>query len=246
MRAATESRPGLAVWLAVPVLLTLLMLFCLPAAGQTLDQVDDLMREGRMEAAREALLEWEAGAARPDREARQRALWFRAVLTVDPVQAEPSLRRLTLEYPGGTFTDRALYRLGLAAALKDDPATAARHLRVLVRDYPGSPVRTRAREWLRENGADVQVAAGVGTADRGRDGGAPPRRDAAAEGRDDAPPARPGGDFAAQVGAFGSLENAEAVAAELEEAGFEPRVVTIGGGWAASRPPTRPGSWSSG
>lgn len=200
-----------------------------PAAGQTLDQVDALMRDGRMEAAREALLEWQAGAARPSRDDRQRALWYRAVLTVDPAQAEPTLRRLALEYPGGSFTDQALYRLGLAARLRGQPEVAAGHFRTLVRDYPNSPVHARARDWLRRSGERPATA----DADGATGGDQPPAREPGAEetgaDRPQAEADGAGGDFSAQVGAFGSEENARGVARRLEEAGFQARVVLIRG-----------------
>lgn len=203
------------------------LLHAAASSSQTLDRVDELMREGRMEAAREALLEWQAGAARPGRDDRQRALWFRAVLTVDPAQAEPVLRRLTLEYPGGAFTDRALYRLGVAAGLRGEPAVAARHFDVLLRDYPNSPVRTRAREWLGENRVAV---AGVGAGQSPETGpGEPEPRQGAGRGAEPSAQGGQGGDFAAQVGAFGNLENARAVAVRLDEAGFRARVVLIRG-----------------
>lgn len=120
-----------------------------PLAAQELDRVDELVRDGRMAQAREAYLAWERGAERPSRAQRQRGLWLRALLTLDPAEAQTTLRRLAVEYPGGPFTDRALLRLGQAAELEGDVAAAEAYFQVLSRDYVDSPARDVAQAWLR-------------------------------------------------------------------------------------------------
>ena len=47
---------------------------------------------------------------------RQRGLWLRAILTVDPLMAGLDFQRLVLEYPGGAHSDEALLRLGFGTA----------------------------------------------------------------------------------------------------------------------------------
>lgn len=233
------------------------------AGAQSMEEVDTLIRDGYMQEAREALLRWEANNPRPGREDAQRLLWFRAVLTLDPAQAESTLRRLVLEYPGGTFTPQALQRLGQGAALRGDVETARRHYSVLIRDYPSSPGRVEAQNWMiRNREALAALDAGApegGAAPRTEQAPAavPPRSDTdpappvippAAAGRgadsteagagDGAPvdpgatgvPAdEPGGEYSAQLGAFGALEGARRLAAQVRARGFDPRIVQLPG-----------------
>ena len=153
------------------LLVAALLLGPLPLAAQaTLDQVDALIEVGRTEEARIALMSWlegtpvaeasqrQAGQRRAD---AQRALWLRALLTVDPAQAAVDYQRLIVEYPGGSYADRALLRLAQAAAAQGDPARARDHLRALLRDYPTSPTRLEAGGLLAsvEREADAEAAA---------------------------------------------------------------------------------------
>lgn len=211
-----------------------------PLAAQTLDDVDRLIRDGRVQEARQALLAWSDAHRRPDRDDAQRALWFRGLLTLDPAQAAASFRRLVVEYPGGAFTDLALQRLGTAAALRGDLRGAEASFNMLARDYPGSPARGAAMEWLAENGAVLDsLRAADATAGREpsrsvRDTPAPsvpPRSD---EERAPPPPDRrarvtSAGDFTAQLGAFSTLERAETLASRARDAGFEVRIVQLAG-----------------
>lgn len=198
--------------------LALLALGPVGAAGQTLNDVDQLIRDGRIQEARETLLAWSDATRRPDRVDRQRALWFRGVLNLDPAQAASAFRRLVLEYPGGPFTDLALHRLGMSAALRGDLRAAESSFSVLARDYPGSPMRREARDWLARNRTALDSLSA-------QEDVAPSRP---AERVDDRS-ARSQGGFAAQLGAFSSRDRADAVAQAVREAGFQPRVVRIEG-----------------
>ena len=118
-------------------------------AQESLDVVDSLASAGRADEAREALESWwenqRVGSGRRD---RQRGLWLRGILTVDPRMAGLDFQRLVLEYPGGSHSDEALLRLGLISAAAEDIPRAAGYFRTLVTDYPRSPRRRRAQEWL--------------------------------------------------------------------------------------------------
>ena len=196
-------------------------------AAQSLDRVDELMQEGRIQDAREALLAWADAHPRPGRQDRQRELWLRGVLTLDPGQAEVIYRQLVLEYPGGPFTDQALLRIGTALALRGDLLEAEANFRDLERDYPGSPARLEAVDWLRRNEealAAARRAAGRAAADA-PDTPRTERRPPAGD-----PSAGAGtGDFAAQLGAFTALDGARILADRVREAGFTPRIVTVEG-----------------
>ena len=131
-----------------------------PLQGQEgLDAADALASAGRTEEAR-AILEswWEDDRPSASRRDRQRALWLRAVLTVDPSMAGLDFQRLVLRYPGGPYSDDALTRLGLISAAEGDLVRAADFFRTLVRDYPRSPERRSARAWLSENEREVEEA----------------------------------------------------------------------------------------
>jgi hypothetical protein len=133
--------------------------------------------------------------------------------------AELDLRRLVLEFPGGPFSDNALYRLALFAEGRGDLRAAHGHFLDLVRDYPVSPFRSEAESWLREH--EDEIAALPQRA---------PREDPPGIG----PPPGPilekgGGSFAVQAGAFQSLERAGQLADRIREAGFQPRLVRVPG-----------------
>ena len=150
-----------------------------PARGQSLDEVDRLVRDGRVGEARVELVAWMEANPRPARADRQRGLWFRGVLTLDPAQAAGAYRMLVLEYPGGAFTDVALQRLGAMSELEGDLLGAARNYTTLAKDYPGSPARLEAVNWLAENEAaldSARAAAGQGRPSS-RPAVVPPRSD---------------------------------------------------------------------
>jgi hypothetical protein len=196
------------------------------AAGQTLDQVDDYLQDGRLQDARSALLVWESSNPEPSRADRQRGLWLRGLLTLDPEEASSSYARLLVEYPGGPFTDRALLRLALAADLRGDPDEAAIHYGQLARDHPTSPLQARAERWLRdhpealEEGGDPGVDSGIATSSAvdGSSGSSP----RSLEGVSDISTG-----YTVQLGAFSDPRWAEDLASELQAAGFQPRVVRV-------------------
>ena len=123
------------------------------SAQSSLEQVERLTRLGRTEEARAVLLEWwEEDRIEASRRERQRGLWLRGRLTVDPRQAELDFQRLALLYPSGQFAPDAVLRLAQASWAMGDEGTARRHLATLERDYPRSEAFERAREWIADAG----------------------------------------------------------------------------------------------
>lgn len=217
-----------------------------------LNRVEELAAFGRAEDARDELLTWwEEERGEASRRALQRGYWLRGRLTVDPQEAELDFRRLTVEYPGGPYTDLALFRLAQSAFARGDLDRRDRFMATLTRDYPASPVRGAAVAWFEAAGPSMQVM---------RASGAQPERTAAEESQvvpqeaaptgSSAPPdgasevvaeARevvtqgpatdPGelGRYAVQLGAFSSADRARALLARASDAGFEPRLVRVRG-----------------
>lgn len=211
-RAGAPSAVGILPWGAVPVAAQ-----SSSDADPSLDRIDSLVRAGSVERAREELLGWyEARGDQASREDLQRALWLRAVLTVDPTQAALDLRRLALEYPGGPWTPGALLRLGLLAEAGDRAAEAAEHYRVLVRDHAGSEVAAAAGARLERMSADAPAPASVPAAPPGGSG-EPATSGAVAS------------DFTVQLGAFSSRDRALTLTAQAREAGFDVRMVGVPG-----------------
>jgi hypothetical protein len=175
------------------------------------------MAQGRIMEARGTLENWWttrfSGASSSD---RQRGIWLRGKLTVDPSMAELDFRRLVLEFPGGSYSDDALFRLGLSADLKGELREALGHFQRLVSEYPSSPRVDEAREWIRSNQAEVAALPEVSTE--------PPLRATIPLAE-----ARATGEFAVQLGAFRSLERALSLAQEVRDAGQTPRIVRTPG-----------------
>jgi len=190
-----------------------------PSVAQDLDGVERRIVDGRTAEAREVLLawwdrEWDAAG----RDARERALWLRGRLTLDPAEAAASYRRMVTEYPVGRFTERALHRLGSLAATVGDTLATGRWFAVLERDFPGSEGAREAAAWL---------AAHPGAVDRA---GERPRPATASRG--DASTASASGargDWTIQLGAFAARSRAEGFAEDIREAGFTARVVRAAG-----------------
>jgi hypothetical protein len=182
----------------------------------TLDRVETLMAEGRILQARQTLEAWWARVG-PDasRTEWQRSIWLRGRLTVDPAMAELDYRRLAFEYPGGPYSDDALYRLGQLAQARGDMREAQSHFQMLVRDYPSSPRTPEAGLWLREHADQIAASEDVApVVER-----APPKD-----------PAEPGvGDFSIQLGAFRSLDRARDLAQRIGETGYQARLVRTPG-----------------
>jgi hypothetical protein len=120
------NRSGVIRWMGSPTLLLALMAYVGPGpalaqGAGSLDQVESLMSEGRIIQAREVLMAWlDSRLSSASREDRQRGIWLRGRLTVDPSMAEVDFRRLVLEYPGGPYSAAALLRLGLHAELRGE------------------------------------------------------------------------------------------------------------------------------
>jgi len=202
-----------------------------PPLEDELARAEVLTANGRAEEARTALEAWwDEGFAAASRRDRQRALWLRARLTVDPFIAEVDYERLVVEYPGGPYSDRALARLAWYALEVGDTATAARRWDALVRDYPGSRHADEARAWLEAHPRALEAQA---PDRRPTERAETELRPADPAGRDTvraeapSPDAATRGRFAVQLGAFSSEERARALAERLKEQGFEPRLVRV-------------------
>lgn len=222
-----------------------------PLCAQTpsLDQVDSLIAEGRTEAARAALVGWMSAAPTRSRAETQRALWQRALLTVDPEQAAVDYQRLVVEYPGGSWAARALLRLAQAAQAQGDGERARRFAATLLRDYPGSPAALDDAALIDAVPASPPGAPSAGAA-------APPStadESPAPSVRDPVPPARPvevaaqepkapptptpapakpaptGRRWTVQLGAFASPERARGLREEVGAGGVEARLVLVPG-----------------
>ena len=229
----------LAVGVAVPV-----------GAQESLATGDSLAVAGRADEARTALDSWwlneRAGSNRRD---RQHGLWLRAILTVDPHMAGLDFQRLVLEYPGGSYSDEAMLRLGLISAGAGDLPRAAGYFRTLVTDYPRSPRRRQAEEWLSDHlveGEEAEAAAqeaeavareAEAVAARSADSatGAEAAADAAVaaaavqEPETDSPSGAETASlrYAVQVGAFESEERARDLLAAVNASGFRARIVRV-------------------
>ena len=185
--------------------------------GTSLGEVEALMAEGRIMEARETLENWWTTrlttASRMD---RQRGIWLRGKLTVDPSLAELDFRRLVLEFPGGPYSDDALFRLGLSAELRGDLRETSGFLESLIREYPSSPRVPEAELWLRTHAGEVSALP-------------PPTSRPGADPRAVPSTQEERGEFSVQLGAFRSLEGARALAEQLREAGYQARLVRTPG-----------------
>jgi cell division septation protein DedD len=212
----------LAVGVAVPM-----------SAQESLDVVDSLASAGRADEARTALEAWwDNERERSGRLDRQRSLWLRAILTVDPRIAGLDFQRLVLEYPGGSYSDEALLRLGLISAAVEDLPRAAGYFRTLVTDYPRSLQRRRAREWLTENFVAVEEAELAEAESREPESLEPelPGPESREPEVDAPEPAEAvAGRYAVQVGAFESEERARSLLASINASGFQARLVHVTG-----------------
>lgn len=229
----------LAVGVAVPL-----------GAQESLDAVDSLALAGRADEARTVLESWWVSErVRSSRRDRQHGLWLRAILTVDPRMASLDFQRLVLEYPGGSYSDEAMLRLGLISAAAEDLPRAAEYFRTLVSDYPRSPRRRQAEGWLSDHSVVVEEAEAVAReaatgASSAADAAADPSADAvadpsvASDAATDVQEAEVDSSaraetvsrrYAVQVGAFESEERARSLLAAVNASGFDARIVRVPG-----------------
>lgn len=221
----------LAVGVAVPL-----------GAQESLDAVDSLALAGRADEARTVLESWWVSErVRSSRRDRQHGLWLRAILTVDPRMASLDFQRLVLEYPGGSYSDEAMLRLGLISAAAEDLPRAAEYFRTLVSDYPRSPRRRQAEGWLSDHSVVVEEAEAVAReaatgASSAADAAADPS--AASDVATDVQEAEVDSSaraetvsrrYAVQVGAFESEERARSLLAAVNASGFDARIVRVPG-----------------
>ncbi|HIF06035.1 MAG TPA: tetratricopeptide repeat protein [Gemmatimonadetes bacterium] len=240
--------------------LVLVIGVALPASAQeSLDVVESLALAGQADEARTALSSWwEDQRLRSSRRERQNGLWLRAILTVDPRLAGLDFQRLVLEYPGGPYSDEALFRLGLISAASEDLPRAAGYFRTLVTDYPRSGQRRLAQDWLAEHWVAIEEAeaALAVVTDREEDAlesgvdAVQPEVDTAEFALDATEPevdavepevvARrpavipdraedPNARYAVQAGAFESEERARNLLASVNASGFRARMVRVVG-----------------
>lgn len=207
------------------VLLLLAFLLATPhllLAQEALDEVESLMARGLIFGARDRLAEWwEEGRAGAGRTEIQRGIWLRGILTVDPSLAALDFQRLALEFPGGPYTDDALYRMAQEAELRGDLRAAAQRYRILARDYPASSLQPLASVWL-ERHPDVLEALTPPERGEGNVLGPPPSAHP--------PEAGPRtGSISIQLGAFRNLDGARRLLSDLGAEGYEARLVRVGG-----------------
>lgn len=187
-------------------------------AQESLELVDSLALAGRADEARTALDSWwEGQRVQSSRRERQRGLWLRGVLTVDPRMAGLDFQRLVLEYPGGSYSDEAMLRLGLISAAGEDLPRAATYFRTLVTDYPRSPQRRLAQEWLAEHVMAVDEAEAAVAEAREPEADSSDRAETASY------------RYSVQVGAFESEERARSLLASINASGFQARIVRVTG-----------------
>ncbi len=221
---------------------TLAAVLTLPggAAGQEgLDSVDVLASAGRTEEARSVLETWwDSDRSQSSRRDRQRGLWLRGLLTVDPEMATLDYQRLVVSYPGGPYSDVALVRLAMIAGSGEDLLGAAGYYRSLLQDYPRSPERVVARQWLSDHSEEIEAAEAEAAIAAAEIAAAQAAADSLAEVVTDSPateaeqvdaPPEVDGRHAVQLGAFSTEERADGLARTLARAGFETRVVRVAG-----------------
>ena len=185
--------------------------------GASLSEVEGLMARGRITEARETLESWwNTRFSVSSRTDRQRGIWLRGKLTVDPSMAELDFRRLVLEFPGGPFSDDALFRLGLSADLRGDVREANDSFQELVRNYPTSPRVPEAEHWIETHARQVAALPRPSTPEESEPTPGPP-------------PGGEAGEFSVQMGAFRSLERARSLADQLRGSGLQPRLVRTPG-----------------
>lgn len=190
-----------------------------------LEAVDSLTVRGDVDRAREVLASWwEREWRAADRSEKQRALWLRGRLTVDPALARRDYARLAVEFPGGPYSAQALHRLALQAAAAGDLVEAADRFRELAAGYPASPLRLDARRWLRANGERVAEARRAEAEAPGETPSPPPAEPSESG---EAPPEA----VTVQLGAFSTAGRARTFAREFESAsGYDARLVRVDGG----------------
>lgn len=182
-------------------------------SGQTLEDIDRRIVDGRTAEARELLLDWwDAGWDDAPRADRERALWLRGRLTLDPGEAASSFRRMVTEFPVGRWTDGALYRLGSLSAASGDTVSATRWFAILQRDFPRTTPAASAAAWLAGERASFDR---VRPAPSSPTPSPPPATSAAT------------GDWTIQLGAFAARGRAIGFAEDVRAAGFSSRVVQL-------------------
>lgn len=208
----------------------------------TLDQAEALIKSGQLDQARALVDRWKKEnppGRRTDANALARVLMMSAQLESRAEAAEDSYLAVALTHPTSPFAAEAWLRLGQARLAAGDSRQALTYLQRLMSDYPHTEHRGTGAVWLARaqqlsgkasaacatitdalklNTLDSAVLAllrseETNSCDRISGSGAQPQ-----------PRAR----FAIQVAAFREMGNAQAVARQLEKAGFDDvRIVTV-------------------
>jgi hypothetical protein len=205
-----------------------------------------LATEGQGDSAR-ALVRGRLAELSPADSLYPEALYTAGVVSDDLAIALHYLRRVSIEYAGSAWADRALLRLGQLTYASGDVAGALRAAERILTDYPFSDIRTEAKFWVgraqlelgqadqgcrRLLEARAEAAADVELAHRAdyhllRCAGIGLAGDsAAADAAAREPPAPPGPTvYSVQVAAVRSAAAADEVMRTLHASGYQPRVV---------------------
>jgi hypothetical protein len=145
---------------------------------------------------------------------------LRALLSLEPADAELDYRRLVIEYPGGTFSDRALIRLAQASQARGNVADARQYMADFLRDYPQSPLRVEARSLIAKLGeGEPEVPEPIPG----------PAGDVAVGDRGTQEAGSSSGSFTLQLGAYSTERRALSLLLEARAAELEPRLVRVAG-----------------
>ncbi|MDH3290266.1 MAG: SPOR domain-containing protein [Gemmatimonadota bacterium] len=105
-----------------------------------------LATEGQGDSAR-ALVQRRLAALSPSDSLYPQVLYVSGVVAGDAGTAMTSFRRVSIEFPGSAWADRALLRLSQLSYASGDMAAALRAAERVLSDYPLSTVRAEAAFW---------------------------------------------------------------------------------------------------
>jgi tetratricopeptide (TPR) repeat protein len=243
--------------LALTLLLLALAAAATAAQQQNpVERAEAALDAGDYKTARTLVARWleaDEAARTSDGALRPRALLLRAQLERDPTAAVTDYLAIVFGYPSSPQAGEALLRLGQALHHAGEHTRAAGYLERLLADYPGAAQRNAAYLWLaRAQRAGAGAAAACATATAGARGAvrdpdlamllraeeaaacqtlAAPAAETRTPPAAATPPARATtaatGRFTVQAGAFRSAASAQPLAARLQRAGFEARLVTV-------------------
>ena len=204
-----------------------------------------LATEGQGDSAR-AMVQRRLATLSPSDSLYPQALYVSGVVARDAGTAMTSFRRVSIEFPGSAWADRALLRLSQLSYASGDMAAALRAAQRVLSDYPLSTVRAEAAFWSGRAQLELGNAAeGCQLLTDARQGAVDDielanrvqyhlqRCEAVLAGTDPSraqpqqPPARPGQRviFSVQVAAVGTAVAADELMRALRADGYDPHVV---------------------